>query len=292
MAYVSYGTAYRPGSGNSQNPPVPARFRAAYGNFEEEKSKSFEVGFKSQWLDRRVTVNLALFDQKFDGYISQMFNVACTGVPSTTGMSLATTDGTAAGAQCFGTMRGNGDAESKGVELEVNAMVTDNWTIGGIYTYTDAKYADALLPCNDYDGDGVTDTNGTPMVQQGQYVSECSLNTPLGSLPKVSFTANTTYDFHFGSYPAYLQANSFTRSSSYFPQTGTTFSGYTTVNTTIGVRSPDAKWDFNVWVKNLFDTVHQDTDGGAWNVGPYYSGVRLGTVTNDREIGGTVRFTF
>ena len=58
------------------------------------------------------------------------------------------------------------------------------------------------------------------------------------------------------------------------------------------MRSPDAKWDFNVWVKNLFDEVHQDTDGGAWNVGPYDSGVRLGTVTNDREIGGTVRFTF
>jgi len=291
MAYVSYGTAYRPGSGDSQNPPVPVIPRS-YGNFEEENSKSFEAGFKSQWLDRRVTVNLALFDQKFDGYISQMFNVACTGVPSETGMSLATLDGTADSALCFGTMRGNGDAESKGVELEVNARVTDNWTIGGIYTYTDAKYADAQLPCNDYDGDGVTDTNGTPMVQQGQFVSECSLNTPLGSLPKVSFTANTTYDLHFGSYPAYLQANTFTRSSSYFPQTGTTFSGYTTVNTTIGLHSPDAKWDFNVWVKNLFDEVNQDTDGGQWNVGPYDSGVRLGTVTNDREIGATVRFTF
>ena len=218
-----------------------------------------------------MTLNVGLFDQKFDGYISQMFNVACTGVPSTTGMSLATTDGTASGNQCFGTMRGNGDAESKGIELEINAVVTDNWTIGGIYTYTDAKYADAQLPCNDYDGDGVTDTNGTPMVQQGRYVSECSLNTPLGSLPKVSFTANTTFDFHLGSLPAYVRANSFTRSSSYFPQTGTIFSGYTTVNTTIGLRSPDAKWDFNVWVKNLFDEVNQDTDGGQWECWPVFT---------------------
>ena len=293
MAYVSYGTAYRPGSANSQPPPqAVAPLPRSLGNFEEEKSRSFEIGFKSQWLDRRVTLNVALFDQIYDGYISQMFNVACTGVPGTTGMAFATSDGTASGNPCFATMRGNGDAESQGIELEVNALVTDNWTIGGIYTYTDAKYVDAFLPCNDYDGNGVTDTSGTPMVQQGQYASMCSLNTPLGSLPKVSFTANTSYNFHLGSLPAYVQANTFTRSSSYFPQTGTTFSGYTTVNTTIGLRSADEKWNFNVWCKNLFDEVNQDTDGGQWNVGPYDSGVRLGTVTNDREVGATVRFTF
>jgi iron complex outermembrane receptor protein len=291
MTYVSFGTAYRPGSGDSQNAPVP-QIPRSFGNFEEEKSKSYEVGFKSQWLDRRLTVNLAIFDQKYTGYISQQFNVACTGVPSTEGMSLATVDGTAEGNQCFGTMRGNGDAESRGVELELRAGLTENWTINGIFTYTDAKYANALLPCNDYDGDGVTDTNGTPMVQEGRFVSLCSLNTPLGSLPKVSFTAGTNIDLLFGSLPAYIRANTYTRSSSYFPQTGTTFSGYTTVNTTFGLQSPDKKWDFNIWVKNLFDTVHQDTDGGAWNVGPYFSGVRLGTVTNNREIGATVRFAF
>lgn len=291
MGYVSYGRAFRPGSGNSQNAPVP-QIPRELGNFEEEKSKSYEVGVKSQWFDKRVTANLAVFDQKYNGYISQQFNVACTGVPSTTGMSLATIDGTAAGNLCFGTMRGNGDAESKGVELEVRARVTDNWTIGGIYTYTDAKYDNAVLPCNDYNGDGVTDTNGTPMVQQGRFVSVCSLNTPLGSLPTTSFTASTTYDLQLGGFPAYIRANTFTRSSSYFPQTGTVFSGYTTVNTTFGLQSPDRKWDVNLWVKNLFDTVHQDTDGGAWNVGPYYSGVRLGTVTNDREIGATLRLNF
>lgn len=291
MAYVSYGTAYRPGSGNTQNAPVP-QIPRSLGNFEQEKSKSYEVGFKSQWFNKRLTANLALFDQKYNGYISQQFNVACTGVPSTTGMSLATIDGTPSGNLCFGTMRGNGDAESKGVEFELHARLTDKWRLSGIYTYTDAKYSNAVLPCNDYNGDGITDTNGTPRVQQGRYVSVCSLNTPLGSLPKVSMTLSTDYDLQFGSFPAYVRANTFTRSSSYFPQTGTTFSGYTTVNTTIGLLSPDRKWDFNVWVKNLFDVVRQDTDGGAWNVGPYFSGVRLGTVTNDREVGATVRLTF
>lgn len=291
MGYVSYGTAFRPGSANSQAAPQPFLPREL-GNFDQEKSKSYEVGFKSQWFDKRLTANLALFDQKYNGYISQQFNVACTGVPSTTGMAIATDTGTNAGTNCFGTMRGNGDAESKGVEFELHARLTDKWRVSGIYTYTDAKYANALLPCNDYNGDGVTDTNGTPMVQQGRYVSLCSLNTPLGSLPKVSMTFSTDYDLQFGNFPGYVRANTFTRSSSYFPQTGTTFSGYTTVNTTIGLLSPDRRWDFSIWAKNLFDVVRQDTDGGAWNVGAYYSGVRLGTVTNDREVGATLRVTF
>ena len=293
MGYVSYGTAFRPGSANSQPPPqASAALPRSLGNFDEEKSKSYELGFKSQWFDKRLTANLAVFDQKYNGYISQQFNVACTGVPSTTGLAFATDTGLANGTNCFGTMRGNGDAESKGVELELHARLTDKWRLSGIYTYTDAKYSNAVLPCNDYNGDGVTDTNGTPMVQPGRFVSLCSLNTPLGSLPKVSLTFATDYDLQFGSLPGYVRANSFTRSSSYFPQTGTTFSGYTTVNATIGLLSPDRKWDFNVWVKNLFDIVRQDTDGGAWNVGPYYSGVRLGTVTNDREIGATLRVNF
>ena len=201
MAYVSYGTAYRPGSGDSQNPPVPVIPRS-YGNFEEESSKSFEAGFKSQWLDRRVTVNLALFDQKFDGYISQMFNVACTGVPSTTGMSLATQMARRPALYVLAPCAATAMPKARVLSWRSTRVVTDNWSIGGIYTYTDAKYADAQLPCNDYDGDGVTDTNGTPMVQQGQFVSECSLNTPLGSLPKVSFTANTTYDLPLRQLPS------------------------------------------------------------------------------------------
>src|SRR6185295_11335773 len=80
MGYVSYGTAYRPGSGDTQNPPQ-AFLPRALGNFDQEKSKSYELGVKSQWFDKRLTANLTLFDQKYNSYISQQFNVACTGVP-------------------------------------------------------------------------------------------------------------------------------------------------------------------------------------------------------------------
>ncbi len=290
MGYVSYGTSFRPGSGGGNAAPRPV-IPASFGNFEDEHSRSLELGFKTLWLER-VTANLAYFDQKYDGYITSQFNVACTGAPNPNGLAYGTDNGLANGPLCFGTMTGNGDAVSKGFELELNAKVTDNWRIGGIFTYTKAHFADAELPCNDYNGDGVLDVNGTPMVQTGRYVSLCRSNGPLGSLPSISFSANTSYDFNLGQFPAYVRLNSFTRNSSYFPQTGRTFSGYTTVNGSVGVFSPSRDWELSLWAKNIFNKVEEDTDGGPWTIFGVPSGLRVGTVTNDREIGATLRRTF
>jgi len=291
MAYVSYGTSFRPGSGGANAAPRPV-IPASFGNFEQEKSRSIEVGVKSRFFDNRVTLNLALFDQKYNGYITSQFNIACTGVPNPNGLAFATDNGLANGPTCFGTMTGNGDAVSRGVEVELRAEPVDGWNIGGIFTYTDAHFANAELPCNDYNGDGVLDVNGIPMVQSGRYVSLCKENGPLGSLPKVSFTANTSYDFEVGTVPAYIRLNSLTVSSSYFPQTGRTFPGYTTVNGSIGAFSPDRNWELSLWAKNLFNKVVEDTDGGPWTIFGVPSGLRIGTVTNDREVGVTLRRTF
>ena len=291
MAYASVGTSFRPGSGGANNSPQPV-IPASFGNFGSERSRSVEVGLKTQWFNRRLTANVALFDQQYTGYINSQFNVACTGVPNPNGLSYATTDGTKNGPTCFGTMTSNGDAVSQGAELELHALLTDNWRLDGIFTWTDAHFANAYLPCNDYNGDGVLDVNGTPMVQKGKYVSMCHENGPLGSLPKVSFTLNTSYNFNIGDIPAFVQANSHTMSSSWFPQTGATFPGYTTVDMSVGAYTPDHLWELDLWVKNLTDKVVQDTDGGPWSIFGVQSGLRIGTVTNNREIGVTLRRTF
>jgi iron complex outermembrane receptor protein len=292
MAYASYGTAYRPGSAGANGSPVAGVIPASFGNFGDEKSHSVEIGMKTQWFNKRLTLNVALFDQKYKGYITSQFNVACTGVPNPNGLAFATNNGLQNGPQCFGTMTGNGNAVSRGIEVEARANVTRAWTISGIFTYTDAHFANASLPCNDYNGDGVLDVSGVPMVQKGQYVSLCKENGPLGSLPKVSFTANTSYDFNVGNIPAYIRLNSFTRGSSFFPQTGGTFAGYTIVNGSVGVLTSDRKWELSLWGKNLFNTVKEDSDGGPWTIYGVPSGLRVGTVTNNREVGVTLRRIF
>ena len=293
MGYVSYGTSFRPGSGNALGSPNGgAGIPISFGNFNDEHSKSWEFGVKSQWFDRRLTANLSYFNQDYKGYIASQFNIACTGAPNASGPAFATANGLANGATCFGTMFRNADAVSKGLELEVRAQVTPDWMIGVNYTYTDAHFANALVPCNDYNGDGVPDVNGTPMVQQGKYVSECHSNTTLGSLPKVAVSGMTRYEVHLGGLDEYVSANAIKRDESYFPQTARWFPGYTQVNATLGVKSRASHWDVNVWAKNLFNKVVQDTDGGPWNIFGQYSGVRIGTVINDREIGATLRWEF
>jgi iron complex outermembrane receptor protein len=289
MAYVSYGTSFRPGSGNSRAAPQGAIPRS-YGNFDDEESKTWEVGLKSQWFDRRLTANLSYFDQKYDGYIASQFNIACTGVPNPNGPAFGTTDGTAAGPQCFGTMFKNAAAVSSGYEFELRALLTPDWMLGLNYTYTDAHFDNALVPCNDYNADGVPDVDGTPRVQPGKYVSECRSSTTLGSLPKTSVSAMTNYNFHFGSFDPYIRANVITRDKSYFPQTARWFPGYTQVNAYVGFKA--GSWDVSVWAKNLLDEVVQDTDGGPWTIYGVPSGLRIGTVTAGRELGLTTRYNF
>lgn len=291
MAYVSYGTSFRPGSGGTRAAPQAA-IPASFGNFDDEKSKSYEGGIKTQWFNRRLTANLTYFDQKYDGYIASQFNIACTGVPNPNGLAFGTTDGTAAGPQCFGTMFRNADAISKGWEFELHALITPDWTFNMLYTYTDAHFDNALVPCNDYNGDGTPDVNGTPMVQPGKYVSECRSSTTLGSLPKTSVSAMTNYTFHIGGFDPYIRANVISGDKNYFPQTARWFPGFTQVNAYLGLTTPDHHWDVSLWAKNLFDKVVQDTDGGPWTIYGVPSGLRIGTVTNDREVGLTARYSF
>ncbi|ESQ91034.1 hypothetical protein ABENE_11320 [Asticcacaulis benevestitus DSM 16100 = ATCC BAA-896] len=290
MAYVSYGTSFRPGSGgaNTATNPVPQ----STANFDSEHSQSTEIGLKSQWFNRRLTANLTLFDQKYDGYIASMFNVACTGVPNETGMAYATNDGTPTGPICFGTMYANGNAVSRGVEAELRYAITPSWNAGINYTYTDAHFVNALLPCNDYNGDGTPDVTGTPMVQKNSYISQCVSSQALGQLPSTSISANTAYNFEIAGLDSYIRANAIYRNKAYFPQTANYMPGFMQVNAYLGIKGPDESWEISLWAKNLFDEVVQDTDGGPWTVYGVPSGLSIGTVTNRREIGITLRKDF
>jgi iron complex outermembrane receptor protein len=291
MAYASYGRSFRPGSGGANNTgtnPIPARF----ANFNEEKSTSWEIGLKSQWFDRRLTTNIAYYDQKYNGFIGVTNNVACTGVPNPNGLAFASVDGTAAGNICRQNVSFNGNAVSKGLELELNAKLTQDWSLGVNYSYSDAHFNNALIPCNDYNGDGNPDNAGVPLVQRGQYVSLCATSAPLGQLAPHSYSALTNYDFRVGELGAYIRANMIHNDQSYFPQTGQFLSADTRVNAYVGLKGRDHKWEVSLWAKNVFDKVVQDNDGGGWSVGGVPTGLNVGTSTYGRELGATLRWDF
>lgn len=60
ILYASYGIGFRSGGFNPPNFSVPI--------FGEEKLTNYELGFKSQWLDRRLTINASAFTGNVTGY--------------------------------------------------------------------------------------------------------------------------------------------------------------------------------------------------------------------------------
>lgn len=60
LTYFTYGVGFRSGGFNQPNFAIPI--------FAEEKLKNFEAGVKSQWLDRKLTVNAAAFTGRVEKY--------------------------------------------------------------------------------------------------------------------------------------------------------------------------------------------------------------------------------
>ncbi len=125
MVYAKYSTGYV--SGGTVG-PLP---------YEPEKAKSAELGFKGDFLNRRLRANLALWWAKYS-------NSQGTGSASSLGQILVDyfvregIDPSLAGV--FGTfVVDRGDIEAKGVELELTAAPAEGLTFGGNLSYTDAK---------------------------------------------------------------------------------------------------------------------------------------------------------
>lgn len=80
MIYASHSTGYRPGSFAST---YGSQVRQVLlGNTGSETATNNEIGLKSEWLNRRLRVNLAAFDTKYDNMQTQLtavpYNVTAT----------------------------------------------------------------------------------------------------------------------------------------------------------------------------------------------------------------------
>jgi iron complex outermembrane receptor protein len=114
MLYGTYSRGYKGPAYNAFfNMGTTADFA-----LEKEVSDSFEVGLKSLLLDGRMRVNLALFDTTFEGYQANYPDLVA-GVVVTRFINA-------------------GDVSTKGVELDLEAQVTDNFSLLTAAAYTDA----------------------------------------------------------------------------------------------------------------------------------------------------------
>ena len=112
MGYARVSTGYKAGSFSPRS--------AVLSSFEPEEATAYEAGLKTEWLDKRVRANVALFHTIYDDLQISQF--------------LADSSGSSA------IIVNAGEATFQGVEFELAAVVTESLVLTASWGYTDPTY--------------------------------------------------------------------------------------------------------------------------------------------------------
>lgn len=117
LTYAKYSKGYKAGGFNNSISSTGSAIA-----FDPEKLDAYELGLKSTWLDNTLRVNAAVFHMEYDDKQESAF---------VTGVGFVQTNA--------------GEATSDGVELEVQYLLRDYWSIYGSVGYTDAQYDQYII---------------------------------------------------------------------------------------------------------------------------------------------------
>jgi len=152
MTYFKVSKGYVSGGYNSRAPGISA-FLAGY---DEETVYTYELGWKTTWLDNKVLVNGAVFYNDYEELQVNRFD------PETTRNNIANA----------------GDATIAGLELEVAARITENLEVGGGYGYLDLEYKTFIDP---FTGDDLSDNFQWPHAPENSFNVYGRYVVPIGS---------------------------------------------------------------------------------------------------------------
>jgi iron complex outermembrane recepter protein len=240
--------------------------------FTADETTNYEIGFKTQWLDRRLTLNGAVYYIDWQG--PQVASATINGSSPIT-------------------INGAG-AESKGLEIFGSLQATDRLSFRGAYSYTDAQLTDvssALLneltppgfgttPVDGQDGDRLP---GSPK-HQGSFFVDYEL--PIADEWGMKFSYGVT-----------AHSNVLTRTGS--RAGGLVLPGFDTHNVSVSVKGKG--WTATVYANNLFNEFGEtgvrgtplfDQSVSDINGDPVYARTFGTFVAPPRQIGVRVKKTF
>jgi iron complex outermembrane recepter protein len=316
MIYASTGTSYRPAINAVGNFNVrQSALERSFISIPPEKSQSYEIGFKSTLLDRRLRVNATAYHQDFTNYPYRVPNA---------GVYYVNYNRTpVAGGGVTVTPQINQfnfvaavPVEVNGIEGEVNFSATRDWDIGLVASYSLGKIKNGLTACNDLDGDGAPDGNiSAPTLEQLQAVTGADNVSSCRVTQRSSFQAPFSFSLtseirqpvsaHVDGYLRGLFA--FQGRSQADPAVDYDDVGkYGLLNLFAGLRGSDGRWEVALFAKNLTNvekavtrrtpetTSYQElnpvtrTTVGTSTTSTY----NIVTMTPPREFGLTARFNF
>ena len=250
MAYGSYSRGFKSGGFplNIFSPDPQAE------EFKPEYADNYEVGIKSRLWDQRLQTNLAIFQLDFtDLQVLQ-----------------ANPEGQTFAANA-------GEATTKGVELDLNVVVTSAFQVYGNYSYLDVEFKSLQLEGEDLSGNT---TRATPE-HSFNVGAEYTWNLP-GDAGEVALRTNLIYTSRY-----YLSVDNDPNRTAKLDNI---------VNAGIKYTTPGERWEFSLWGKNLTDerTHVTNADRGIFiqEAGDFFAGAQTytGRFNEPRTWGATVRW--
>ena len=220
LLYATYSTGFRPGGYNRVTGVAP---------YVADTLDNYELGAKTQWLDRKLTVNVAAF---FENWHNMQFGLAPEG-----------SDGVVATYNV-------GEARVKGVEGNFNLRVSPI-TFSGSASYIDAKTKTLFCSTNS-DGSQDCAPPGSRLPIQPKFKGNLTLRYDF-ALGAAKGWAQVTGSHQSGS-SSYLVDNHATATpaipygQSFLPDTA----GFSTLDVTIGAKI--SGYTIEAFVENLTDT--------------------------------------
>ncbi|WP_158241502.1 TonB-dependent receptor [Novosphingobium sp. TH158] len=306
-------------TGSSARPPVRAigNFSIRYSplelvhtTFGSETSKSYEAGFKSSWLDRKVRLNATYYHQTFQNY---PFRAAGAGI------------------YYINVNSSNQDTRSRfnfisavpvkvdGVEADLAYNPSDNFSLSTTLNWSKSAISkNAKVACTDVNKDGIQDT-AIPTLAQLQaaygteHLAQCAASGSATFLPEWSGTVQAEYNADLtDSMKGYVRGLlAWKGSTKNDPANAIDDVGsYGIVNLYAGLRAADGSWELGAYVKNVGNVTRLVSGDGAaldnsttmlFSAGgtpspigsqTYTSNYRGVAVTAPREFGVTMRYSF
>ncbi|MDB5707373.1 MAG: TonB-dependent receptor [Sphingomonas bacterium] len=279
-AYATYSRSFKSGGINLSGLPLNSTSTGVdltTQTVKPEKVNAYELGLKTQFLDRRVTLNLAGFWTDIYDYQATVNNNAINVIR--------------------GYLANAGKVRSRGVEFDASFRPSKRFNLYVNGAYTDAKYVkftNAPCPPELTGGTatapgGVTDPAGTP---GGRSPAYCDISGQvLPGISKWSFSYGGEYNVPVGGsggqvYVGYDGNYRSRFSSNPSPSAYTWIDGYSLSNFRLGYR----KDSLNVfaWVRNAFNQNYFEllsTQSGS-------TGLIVGQPGDPRTFGGTISKSF
>lgn len=263
FGYGTYSHGFKAGGYNDQvgtsGVPISADEKKPT---DPEKADSFEVGLKTELLDRRIRLNEALFYVQYKDAIRQVV------VPVTTLAGLP-------GQETL--FRNAAKMTTYGIESELTAQLTEGLLLRLPMSYQHCKYNSFTS------GEGATfvDLSGLPVNRCPSWTATADLNYTL-SLPALPghFVIDASANYVAKNLDTYSIA------APYAPYTQTYADGRTLVNASLTYNSGDERWFGRVFVRNLTDKHYIES---AQNVDPLWVWAFYG---EPRFVGAEVGYKF